>query len=128
MDGFNIIQSFFTRMRCNFCTTHLEPEGIELIRHDKGVYIVNVHCVHCSKQMGIALVGLEGSDHVSHNYVDPELTPQELERLGNFEPIDYDDVLNAHDFFSNLDSDWQKFVPEEMRQLEILPEMESEAS
>ncbi len=129
MDGFSIIQNFFTRMRCNFCSSHLEPEGIELIRHDKGVYVVNVHCTHCSRQMGIALVGLEGSELTSRSneqYEDPELTPDELERLSIFEPIGYDDVLDAHEFFNNLDENWQKYVPEEMRQLEIEPEPESE--
>ena len=133
MDAFSIIQNFFARMRCNFCTHHLEPDGIELIRQDHEVYVVNVQCTRCTRQMGIALVGLEGSeaDGISATgrlYTDPELTELEMERLANFEPIGYDDVLDAHEFFKNLDGDWRKYLPEEMPQLETASEWESEAS
>lgn len=131
MDGFSIIQNFFSRMRCNFCTNHLEPEGIKLIQHNQGVYIVNVQCTHCMRQMGSAMVGLEGAEisaHAPQRFTDPELTVDELERLSQYEAIGYDDVLDAHQFFNNLDSDWQKFLPEEMRQSEIVLEQESEVS
>ncbi len=128
MEGFNLIQNFFTRMRCHFCSTHLSPDGVELIRHDNGVFIVNVHCTHCTRQMGIALVGMEGSEVVASDahYEDPELTEAELERLGNFAPVNFDDVLDAHTFFSGLDSGWMQHLPEEMRQLDITLETESD--
>jgi hypothetical protein len=130
MDGFNIIQNFFTRMRCNFCEENLEPEGVQLIRHDKGVYIVNVHCTHCTRQMGTAMVGIEGAEltQSGREYVDPELTESELERLADYKPIGYDDVLEAHQFFTNLDSDWRKYLPKETLEWDITSELESEAS
>lgn len=134
MDSFSIIQNFFTRMRCNFCSAYLEPEGIQLVREEQGVYVVNIECVHCSRQMGVAMVGLEGVPAQSESlarqtprkYRDPELSEADLERLSPFAPISYDDVLEAHTFFENLGSDWQRHLPEEMRQLEIEPETESE--
>jgi hypothetical protein len=129
MDSFSIIQNFFTRMKCHFCTSHLEPEGVELIRHDKGVYIVNISCVHCTRQMGVAMVGLEGSEWpegAAPHYPDPELTEDEIERLSVYEPIGVNDVIDAHQFFNNLGSDWQKHLPEEMRQWETTYEAESE--
>lgn len=125
MDSFGIIQNFFTRMRCHFCSAYLEPEGIKLLREEKDVYIVRVQCVHCSRQMGIAMVGI---DQESKKLEDPELTVADLKRLSKFEPIEYNDVIDAHKFFSNLESDWKKYLPPEMRQLEIEPLPESEAS
>ncbi len=119
MDSFSIIQNFFTRMRCHFCSFQLEPEGVELIREDRGVFIVNIHCVHCTRQMGVAMVGLEGSEFPEPVFEDPELTEHEIERLSNFEAVSYDDVLDAHAFFNNLDADWQKYLPK-------LPEPEPE--
>jgi len=128
MDGFNIIQHFFTRMRCQFCTSQLEKDGVELIRQEQSVYIVNVHCMQCARQMGIALVGLQHSTpHALHQgFLDPELTPEEIDRLARFQPIDYNDVVDAHRFFSALDENWQQYLPEEMRQLEITLEPESD--
>lgn len=120
MDGFNLIQNFFARMTCNQCEKHLEPEGIELIRHDDDVYIVNVECVHCEHQMGMAMVGLEGAELSDTLPEEPfehyELTEDDFERLKDYQRIGYDDVVEAHRFFQNLDEDWMKFIPQEMRQ------------
>lgn len=127
MDAFSLIQNFFTRMRCNFCSHPFEPEDIQLIRQDEGIFIVNVFCNHCNTQNGVAMVGVEvpGQDLT---FQDPELTQEELERLGKFQPIGADDVLDAHYFFSSLGDDWMKFIPEEMRQRHTAPETESEGA
>ena len=52
-----------------------------------------------------------------HPYEDPELTPDELERLSGFEPIDNNTVIDAHEFIQNLDSSWMKFIPKEFHHL-----------
>jgi len=66
-------------------------------------------------------VGLNG---LRRRYKDPELTPEEKERLNDFDPIGYDDVLEAHHFFENLGRNWQSLIPEEMRQCQIACEAE----
>lgn len=118
MDAFNLIQNFFTRMNCNFCTQHFEPEDISLIREEDGIYIVNVFCNHCKTQNGVAMVGVELPEGATAHagYSDPELTEDELERLSAFKPIQEDDVLDAHYFFQNLDADWARLIPEEVRE------------
>lgn len=125
MDAFNLIQNFFTRMRCNFCSHSFEPDDIQLIRQDEGIYIVNVFCNHCRTQNGVAMVGVEMPEQQTY-FEDPELTEQEIERLADLKPISADDVLEAHEFFSQLDSDWMKFIPPERLPLDIEPETESE--
>jgi hypothetical protein len=131
MDSFSIIQNFFTRMRCNFCSHHFEPGGIQLLREEHGTYIVNVYCTFCERQVGIAMVGLEGQEgslseqkSSQRQYSDPELTEAELERLSSYQPINYDDVLNAHQFFTNLDAGWMKHLPPEMLPPETRHEQE----
>ncbi len=133
MDSFQLIQHFFTTMQCAFCTRPFQPEGIELLREDEGCYLVSVSCHHCQRQIGVAMVGVEipsgeaqgflpqSFDQVFQpgvqsdpRFVDPELTPEELERLQHFEPIALDDVLQAHEFFNQLDGDWMKFIPSDM--------------
>jgi hypothetical protein len=125
MDAFSLIQSFFSQMRCNFCSHSFEPDDIQLLRQEDGIYIVNVFCNHCGTQNGVAMVGVEVPSGAPY-FEDPELTPAELERLAEFEPITADDVLDAHQFFNNLDSDWMKFIPPEMRQPKTEPQTESE--
>lgn len=125
MDAFSLIQSFFSQMRCNFCSHSFEPEDIQLIRQEDGIYIVNVFCNHCGTQNGVAMVGVEMPAEVPY-FEDPELTTDEIERLSEFEPINEDDVLDAHHFFNQLDADWMKFIPPEMRQSETEPQMECE--
>src|SRR4051812_19929531 len=95
MDAFPLIQNFFTRMRCNFCSHSFSPEDIQLIRQDEGVYIVNVYCNHCRTQNGVAMVGVEVPSGAGM-FPDPELTDEELIRLAEFSPITDDDVLDAH--------------------------------
>ena len=113
-------------MHCNFCSHSFQPDDIQLIRKDEGIYIVNVFCNHCGTQNGVAMVGVEVPNEVPY-FEDPELTPDEVNRLAEFEPITDNDVLDAHEFFTNLDSDWVKFIPQEMRQLKTEPQTEPEA-
>lgn len=127
-DHFNLIQHFFTRLRCHACHEHFEPNGIELVRQEHGLYLVNVHCCHCGHNAGVAMVGVEqehAAPTLDPRYQDPELTPVELERLQHFDPITDEDVLDAHQFFKSLDEGWLKHVPEEMRQSLAAPQTQS---
>jgi hypothetical protein len=125
MDAFPLIQNFFTRMRCNFCSHSYSPEDIQLIRQDEGVYIVNVYCNHCHTQNGVAMVGVEVPNGTGM-FPDPELTDEELIRLAEFNPITEDDVLDAHTFFNNLDGNWMRFIPPETLERYRGTETESE--
>ncbi|WP_303674120.1 hypothetical protein [Vampirovibrio chlorellavorus] len=125
MDAFQLIQSFFSRMRCNFCSHSFTPEDIQLLRQEEGIYIVNVYCTHCETQNGVAMVGVETPQH-EHSFPDPELTDEELMRLAEFDPITEDDVLSAHQFIHNLDGNWQRFIPQEMLERCTAPETESQ--
>jgi len=125
MDAFHLIQNFFTKMRCNFCSHSFSPDDVQLIRQDDGIYIVNVYCNHCSTQNGVAMVGVEMPGEAAR-FEDPELTEEELVRLADFKPISADDVLEAHEFFQKLDGDWMKLIPPEMLERCTAPETESE--
>lgn len=133
MDSFQLIQKFFTRMSCEICNQHFEPSGIELVREEDGVYIVSVYCHQCEQQIGIAMVGVESADmplervkeSAKKRFADPELTPEEQQRLLAFDPINEEDVLEAHRFFKNLDENWTQHLPLKFRTLETAPDTES---
>lgn len=141
MDAFSLIQEFFTHMKCAFCDSAFETDSIQLIRHEDDIYVVSVHCHQCDTPNGVAMVGVgevqaDGMpgqfdfDYgpAPHDYEDPELTEDELERLADFEPVSSNDVIEAHRFIQSLDADWLKHVPEELREgitLQETPEPET---
>ena len=117
MDAFQLIQKFFTRMRCNFCSHSFATDDVQLLRQEDGVFIVNVYCNHCRTQNGVAVVGVEMANQESkQRRPHPELTDADWHRLIHFQPVSSDDVLDAHSFFNQLGDDWMKFIPEEMRE------------
>ena len=132
MDSFGIIQQYFTRLQCQFCSHTFLEGDVQLIRQDDAMFIVNVFCHRCQTQNGVTMVGLAGSEGMSNEemlpvrvFKDPELTEAELARLAQFKPIVEDDVLAAHEFFGNLGSNWMSLIPEEMRQSQTGSGMES---
>ena len=69
-------------------------------------------------------LGLGGA--VRRRYVDPELPPAERKRLSQFQPIEADDVIDAHHFIDGLGKDWMKHIPTEMLERCTVHETESE--
>lgn len=130
MDTFGIIQHFFTRMECNFCQEAFEPEDVELVGEGDGMYIVSVHCHHCGRHNGVAAVGVESAPHSraiqdAKRFKDPEFTDDDRQRLAQSPVIDEDAVLEAHEFIQSMGADWQRFIPEEIRQRYTTPDTES---
>ncbi len=119
MDTFSIIQNFFTRMACHFCGVAFEPDDVQLVGEGDGYMIVSVHCHDCGQHNGVAAVGVETREEglsETRQFKDPEFTDEDYVRLSEFDVIQADDVLEAHEFFQNLGSDWMKFIPPEIRE------------
>lgn len=69
-------------------------------------------------------LGLGGS--VRRRYVDPELPPAERKRLSKFQPVEANDVIDAHHFINGLGKDWMKHIPKEMLERCTVHETEHE--
>lgn len=125
-DGFQAIQHYFQQRSCRHCSQPYTPEGIEFIREEPGVMVVRVGCSICGRPLGIALVGMNSTDPSSplchhgrpsaggtnqRKKYPSEWTKKDADRLSANPPISYDDVLSAHEFFSDLGSDWSKLLP-----------------
>ena len=133
-NGFHLIQEYFQQRSCRHCCRNFSSDGIELIREEPGMVVVKVGCSNCGQPLGIALVGMSGTgakvkkplidqsapfpfdsysnNMNSHPAVHPtDWTKGDIQRLSSAPRIGYDDVLDAHEFFSSLPDDWQKFLP-----------------
>lgn len=109
--GFQAIQEYFQQKLCRFCSHPFSSDGIQLLREEPGVLVVRVTCRTCSKPLGVAIVGTTPRPHTERKNYPIEWTKKDIERLSSKSAITYDDVLQAHEFFSTLGSDWQKHLP-----------------
>ena len=128
MKNFSVVQEHFKKLRCAHCNESFTPDGVKLLREEKDYWVVKVHCTACNQPAGVAIVGVE------YEGVDPaggrerlELpapvagygtrsraiftSRREEERFAAMDPISVDEVLDAHDFFSNLGANWIDLLP-----------------
>ena len=106
MDNLDIIKDFFANIRCSQCHSPFEKDSVKIVRQEYNYTVVKVICSKCEKNVGLVIVGLE-KEPLKNSAENPQELPFEL----NSTPIDYDDVIDAHNFFYGLDSDWTKFLP-----------------
>ena len=97
-------------MKCTNCNHFFNKEDITILR-DEGDYIVaRIYCNHCGKNLGIALLGLD------HEMMKKTFESSDTKNISGIDrPITYDDLIDAHTFFSSLGDDWTKFIPQKYR-------------
>ena len=111
MEKSDILKLFFGRMKCTNCENNFKEEDITIMREEYGYIVVKLHCSHCDKNIGVAIMGVDKLQMQKAI----EMKKTEAEEFADFAPINYEDVLEAHDFFQGLEDDWLKFIPEKYR-------------
>jgi len=109
--GFQAVQEYFQQKFCRFCANPFASEGIQLLREEPGVLVVRVSCNACGHPLGVAIVGTQPRPHQTKPQCPPDWTKRDIERLLAQRKITYDDVLEAHEFFTGLGADWAKHLP-----------------
>ncbi len=109
--SFQAIQEYFQQKECRFCSHAFKPDGIQLLREEPGVLVVRVTCSNCNHPLGVAIVGTTPKATKAPNPHPRDWTKRDKDRLVGLAPITYDDVLNAHQFFKSLDTNWTSFLP-----------------
>jgi hypothetical protein len=107
-NNFDTVKLFFSKMKCSNCQNLFKEEDITVLRCEGDYTVVRVYCSHCDKNIGIALLGLD------RQCMKKSLEEASSETIDN-QPISYDDVIDAHSFFSSLSDDWLKFIPQEYK-------------
>ncbi len=130
MKNFTVVQEHFRKLRCAHCQQAFTPEGVKLLREEKDYWVVRVHCTACQQPAGVAIVGVEyetgetpAPDRAEREHVGAGVpapvsrvrgifsSRKEEEKFSKLSTISSDDVLNAHDFFNKLGSDWMRHLP-----------------
>ena len=110
MDSFENVVNFFCNMHCAKCYQTFTPDGIELISQETNFYVVKITCTSCGLSAGIAIVAIRSSCEKDQDDEQFEKSVWELVNDQKLPPINYNDVIDAHNFFSNLGSDWSKHI------------------
>ena len=98
------LKYLFENLCCSQCKNGFDEDSVEIKRVEKGLLVTHLTCQKCGKSFGIAFVGLSNIE-VKDN---KDLV---LEVQDGPDAISYDDVIDAHRFIQNLDSDWHKYLP-----------------
>lgn len=105
-----LINMLFSDMCCSECKSDFNEDSVFILRQEKNLNVVQIVCQNCGKSFGIALLG--GCDEKESSKPKEDLA---LQIQDGPDAICYDDVLDAHNFFSNLDDDWQKYIPDDFK-------------
>lgn len=73
--------------------------------------VVRVGCSTCGRPLGVAIVGTGPKAKETKEKGPFDWTKRDCEKFAGKPAITYDDVLEAHQFFSELGSDWSKHLP-----------------
>lgn len=96
------LKVLFDNLCCSQCKSSFDEDSIQIKREEEGLLVTHLVCQHCGKSFGVAFLGLSGVE-----------VKEPLEVQDGPEPINYDDVIDAHRFIKNLDEHWQDFLPKE---------------
>ena len=102
------LRKLFSELCCSVCKHDFDENSINIKREEKDLLVLQIVCQNCGKSFGLAFLGtnaVEEKDDDAFQMVDCPL------------PISYDDVLNAHEFIDNLEKDWTKYIPENLKDL-----------
>lgn len=96
------LEKLFENLCCSQCKNNFNENSFVIKREEEGLTVVGLSCIHCGKDFGLAFLGF-GDIEVKNT--------EPLEVLEGPEPINYDDVIEAHRFIKNLEDDWSKYLP-----------------
>lgn len=95
----------FKEMCCSACKADFSEKSFKIMREEDSMLVFKIVCEDCGKSFGVAFLGI--SDFDLKNYPQDDLA---LEIQEGPKPIDEDEVLDAHKFIKELDSNWKSFI------------------
>jgi hypothetical protein len=94
------MQVLFNNLCCSQCKNSFDDDSITVKREEAGLVVVHLECTHCGKRFGVALLGFSSIE-----------VKEPLEVQEGPEPINFDDVIDAHRFIQELDENWREYLP-----------------
>lgn len=114
MTVFRMLKKFFSNMSCCQCQNIFDESSISVLREEENCVVIRMICSSCDKNLGLALMGFDHNLKLTEGETAySEICAMNKSEDGETEdkiPISYDDVIDAHKFFYELDKDWIKHL------------------
>ena len=104
MSEINVIKRLLINMHCCRCKNEFSENSIKIMRNEKGLLVFQIKCEKCKKCFGMATLGL-GAEELAQSF-----EMKDKADTSELSPISYDDVLDAHIFFQNMDENWSEYI------------------
>lgn len=114
MEYLDFINDFFSHVKCSHCHEFFNDDAIQLVRQESNNIVVRIACAKCGKNLGLAILGIDRSEYKNSLKFSEDTaknTDLPISINSDESPISYDDVMEAHQFFSALGDDWAKHLP-----------------
>ncbi len=99
------IATLFKELCCSRCKSDFDEDSVEIMREEDEMLVFRLVCRQCGKSFGVAFLGI--GDFELKNYSQGDKV---LKMKGEPEPINEDEVLDAHKFIKEFDKNWRKFI------------------
>ena len=90
-------------MCCSQCKSDFTEESVSFIQKGNQYSVINLICKNCGKNFGTSFLKLSKKN--SKNIQDIILQDSR-----NIAPINFDDVLNAHEYIKDIEINLRKFI------------------
>lgn len=95
------LKTLFENLCCSVCKASFDENSIQIKREEDGLLVTQLVCQHCGKSFGMAFIGINGLE-----------IKEPLEVVQGPDPINYDDVIDAHRFIKDFDKHWKDYISE----------------
>ena len=98
-----LVLKLITRLRCPGCSRLYDPEDFALVHRRQDAWVLGARCRHCGDLCHVVVFMTPDAE--------PEppldLTPEELQQMGEQPPISIDDVLDVHVLLQEFDGNFE---------------------
>ena len=99
------IATLFKELCCSRCKSDFDEDSVMIMREEDEMIALKLVCNECGKSFGVAFLGISDLELKNYDEEDFALVTQKCPA-----PISVDEVLDAHKFIKELDTNWQKFI------------------
>ena len=96
-------------IKCGVCGQCYEPDNINVLGHEEGLWLLSVFCPSCQTQCLVAAVIREDKKIE----VITDLTEAELDKFKDAASLTADEVLDMHNFLKDFDGDVSRLLSRE---------------
>lgn len=101
------IATLFKELCCSQCSADFDEKSVSIMREEEEMIVIKIICNSCGKSFGVAFLGISDFNLRNYDFSGEDVA---LKIKTGANPINDDDVLDAHKFIKDLDTNWRKFI------------------